>query len=283
MVRFLLYANEFDVEALVASSATFANIARKENILDILNFYDEVDENLRRHDPRYPTADALRAITYEGRDGAWGRPAGEVIGEGRDTEASDAIIRIVDRLDPRPVWFSIWGGPREVAQAIWKVRATRNASELEAFLGKLRIFSIGAQDGSLQWMKENFPDLFIIHSGASTYGGMFCRSGDTSQCDVAWLEANVRMAHGPLGAVYPPAASATTGVMEGDSPSFMHLVSAVRGINDPEDPSEIGWGGQYARSGSTNHWVDCCGGETILRWRADIQREFAERADWMLP
>jgi hypothetical protein len=71
--------------------------------------------------------------------------------------------------------------------------------------------------------------------------------------------------------------------MEGDSPSFMHLVSAVRGINDPEDPSEIGWGGQYARSGSTNHWVDCCGGETILRWRADIQREFAERADWMLP
>jgi hypothetical protein len=56
MVRFLVYANEFDVEGLVASAATLANIARKQSILDILDLYDEVDENLRKHDPRYPTA-----------------------------------------------------------------------------------------------------------------------------------------------------------------------------------------------------------------------------------
>ncbi|MGC8989176.1 MAG: nucleoside hydrolase-like domain-containing protein, partial [Verrucomicrobiia bacterium] len=36
MVRFLLYANEFDVEGLIASAGTFANVARKQNILDIL-------------------------------------------------------------------------------------------------------------------------------------------------------------------------------------------------------------------------------------------------------
>ena len=33
MVRFLLYANEFDVEGLVASAGTFAMIADKNNIL----------------------------------------------------------------------------------------------------------------------------------------------------------------------------------------------------------------------------------------------------------
>lgn len=36
MVRFLLYTNEFDVEGLVATSATFANQANKQNIHDIL-------------------------------------------------------------------------------------------------------------------------------------------------------------------------------------------------------------------------------------------------------
>ena len=36
MVRFLLYSNEFDVEGLVATSATFANRANKQNIFDIL-------------------------------------------------------------------------------------------------------------------------------------------------------------------------------------------------------------------------------------------------------
>ena len=35
MVRFLLYANEFDVEGLIASAGTFANVARKQNILDM--------------------------------------------------------------------------------------------------------------------------------------------------------------------------------------------------------------------------------------------------------
>ena len=33
MVRFLLYTNEFDVEGLIAPSATFANVANKKNIM----------------------------------------------------------------------------------------------------------------------------------------------------------------------------------------------------------------------------------------------------------
>jgi len=73
MVRFLVYANEFDVEGLVASAGTFANIARKQNILDILNLYDQVDENLALAsrnlanvlvvEPRY--ADPLSLVFYK--------------------------------------------------------------------------------------------------------------------------------------------------------------------------------------------------------------------------
>ncbi|MBN2269085.1 MAG: DUF1593 domain-containing protein [Sedimentisphaerales bacterium] len=67
MVRFLLYANEFDVEGLIASAGTFAMQAHKKNILGVLDQYEKVYENLKKHDPKYPTADYLRSVTFEGK------------------------------------------------------------------------------------------------------------------------------------------------------------------------------------------------------------------------
>ena len=204
MVRFLLYTNDFDVEGLVASSATLANVAKKQNILDILDLYDQVDENLRKHDPRYPTAEKLRSVTWEGRSGTYGKPAEEILGEGKDSEASDAIIRLVDRPDPRPVWFCVWGGSSDLAQAIWKVRATRSPAELERFLGNLRIYLIAKQDGSAQWLLDSFPDLFVIVS-EKNYMGMFWNmyGSDPKLADLSWINEHIREGHGPLGAVLP--------------------------------------------------------------------------------
>jgi len=288
MVRFLLYSNDLEAEALIASSGTFANIADKSNILDILSLYDLVDENLKNHDLRYPTADHLREITFEGRSGSWGKPAEEIIGEGKDSEASDAIIKILDRNDPRPVWICIWGGPQEVAQAIWKVQQTRSKEEMDIFLSKLRIFMIGlgdkpGQDGSGQWLLDNFPDLFIIVS-QKTYGGMFAQK--TPFGNPEWLNAHIREGHGPLGAAYPPTGyyPDNPGMQEGDTPSFLNLVSASQGINDPEKPDQESWGGQYEqRDPSKNHWYDGPGAISVSKWIEDIQEDFAKRADWMLP
>jgi hypothetical protein len=296
MVRLLLYANDLEVEGLVASAATFANTATKQNILDILDLYDQVDENLRRHDSRYPAADKLREVTWQGRDGAWGTsdfnvkaPAlDSILGEGKDSEASDAIIRVVDRPDPRPVWFCAWGGSREVAQAIWKVRATRSPAELERFLGKLRLYLIARQDMTAQWLLDSFPRLFVILS-TKNYQGMFWNApnSDARLADLAWIDANIREGHGPLGAAYPRSGwdPAAPGVQEGDTPSFLHLVSAVRGLNDPEQPSQAGWGGRFVRRDpSRNHWFDDpAGTETVSRWRSQVQAEFALRAGWMRP
>jgi len=288
MVRFLLYTNDLDVEGLVASSATFANIAKKQNILEILNLYDQVDGNLRKHDSRYPTANQLRSITWQGRDNTWGKPASEIIGEGMDSEASDAIIRIVDKPDPRPVWICVWGGSREVAQAIWKVKATRNSPALVSFLSKLRIYIIAKQDGSAQWLLDNFPSLFVILS-EKNYMGMFwdMYGADPKLADLAWINTNMREGHGPLGAVYPKSGydPEKPGQQEGDSPSFLYLVSAVHGLNDPEKPNQESWGGKFVRPDSTkNHWFDDpAGTQTVSKWRLQVQEEFALRADWMLP
>ena len=288
MVRFLLYSNDLEVEGLIASSGTFANIANKSNILDILNLYDQVDENLRKHDSRYPTANQLRSVTWEGRSGNWGKSGHEIIGEGKDSEASDAIIKIVDREDPRPIWIGVWGGPQEVAQAIWKVRQTRTKEELDIFLSKLRIFMIGlgdkpGQDGSGQWLLDNFPNLFLIVS-QKTYHGMFAQKSTIGNLE--WLNANIREGHGPLGAIYPPAGynPNNPGMQEGDTPTFLYLVSATRGMNDPDKPDQESWGGQYEqRDHSRNHWFDGPGAISITKWLDEIQADFANRADWMLP
>jgi hypothetical protein len=280
MVRFLLYVNDLDVEGLIASSATLNGLARKKSILEVLDLYDKVDENLRLHDPRYPTADKLRSITWEGRSGCWGKGWGQIGGEGRDSEASDEIIKVVDKPDPRPVWVCVWGGPREVGQAIWKVQKSRSPAELEKFLSKLRIFLIANQDGSADWMKQNFPNLFIISSG-KTYFGFFGGGSDPDR-NVEWVNKHLRENHGPLGAIYPTRASAVSGVQEGDSPSFMYLVSAAFGMNDPEDPTQPSWGGEYKRDGSSNHWGDGPGGSSISKWKSDFQADFAKRADWMV-
>jgi hypothetical protein len=92
------------------------------------------------------------------------QPYTDIIGKDRDSEASNAIIAAADKPDPRPIYISVWGGPREVAQAIWDVKNTRSETELKAFIGKLRVFLIACQDATHEWLMKEFPDLFIIES-----------------------------------------------------------------------------------------------------------------------
>jgi Protein of unknown function (DUF1593) len=288
MVRFLLYANEFDVEGLVASAGTFAMTAEKKNILGVIDQYEKVYENLKTHDENYPTADYLRTVTYEGRAnnnglsikfGCGNQSYTEIIGNGLDSEASNAIIAAADKPDPRPIWIGVWGGPREVAQAIWKVKSMRSKEDLAVFISKLRIHLIYCQDATHEWLMNEFPDLFIIES-RKTYQGMF--GGDDPISDLAWINENIRFNHGPLCAVYPREGMGCTGVCEGDSPAFLYLVSANRGINNPDDPTQPSWGGQFVRRENTNHYVDGPGGLSVSKWRSDFQKEFQERADWCI-
>jgi len=297
MVRLLLYSNDLEIEGLIASSGTFANIARKQNILDMLSLYEIVQPNLVKHDYRYPTAHYLRSVTWQGLDGSYGterfdgktKLIEDLIGKGKETEASEGIIKVVDEKDDRPVWVCVWGGSREIAQAIWTVQNTRSAKEFSHFISKLRIYLIAKQDGTADWLLNNHPDLFIILS-ENNYMGMFyvMDSNNLAIADLTWIEKNIRNNHGPLGAVYPRSGwdPSTPGVMEGDTPSFLHLVSALRGINNPETPQQGGWGGRFiCPDPNKNHWYDdsSIGTKAVYMWRNDVQKEFEERADWMIP
>jgi hypothetical protein len=286
IVRLLTYANELDIEGFIASAGTWGMVANKSNFNTVWDAYAKVQSNLKKYDSRYPDVSSLRALSYEGKGNNNGvniswecnkQPAENLIGSGKDSEASNAIIAAADKPDARPLWIGVAGGPREVAQAIWKVRTTRSAADTAAFINKLRVFLIGCQDSTHQYIMS-VPNLFVIES-KSSYMGFFCDGN--AICNVDWLNTNIRNNHGPLAALYPPAGAAISGVQEGDSPAFMHLVSAMRGINDAENPAQGGWGGQYRRDGATNHWLDASG-NSIKAGRATYQAEFALRADWMV-
>ena len=70
MVRFLLYANEWDVEGIITSSSQYHWQGHKwagDNWMEpYLKAYAEVYPNLIKHDPRYPTPEYLRARTLLG-------------------------------------------------------------------------------------------------------------------------------------------------------------------------------------------------------------------------
>ena len=170
LVRLLVYANQFDIEGLVAT--TSVHQPRKTaawRIREILAAYGQVQPNLVKHEPGFPSVERLLAVVSEGRPD-FGMHA---VGEGMDSAGSEALIAAADRPDPRPLWVTVWGGPNVLAQALWKVRATRSAEALAAFVARLRVYTISDQDDSGPWIRATFPGLFYIASPGVHAGGAY--------------------------------------------------------------------------------------------------------------
>ena len=256
LVRFLLYVNEMDVEGLLATTSVWMrDTTRVDKIQGHIEAYREVRDNLLVHADGYPETDFLLSQVKTCRD-AYGMNG---VSEGNDTEGSEQIIATVDKEDDRPLWISVWGGANCLAQALWKVRETRTPEELDAFVAKLRVYTISDQDDSGPWMRQEFPNLFYVVTPSSPHDGDDYKyatwvgiSGDHFHgmfegpnfeiVDNPWLSENIRTGHGPLAARYP----ATAYLMEGDTPSFMNLFR--NGLAGHISPSYGGWGGRYAVS-----------------------------------
>jgi hypothetical protein len=242
LVRLVLYANEIDIEGLVATTSIHQSTrVAPESIQRILDAYAKVQPNLALHMPGYPAAAALKAQVRSGMP-VYGM---EGVGEGKDSPGSDRIIERLEADDPRPLWVAAWGGANTLAQALYRLRASHHGDELQRLLGKLRVYAISDQDDSGAWIRQQFPELFYIVSpggyGAATWGGiMHVEPGfDASEVSNAWIAEHIQQGHGPLGALYPDVAYG----VEGDTPSFLQLIP--NGLNEPDHPELGGWGGRY--------------------------------------
>lgn len=304
LTHFLMYADQFDIEGLIATSPNIilSNPQRPPDgepqphyIVEWVKAYGQVRENLMKHSEGWPETEKLLGMIKKGtktgrrgggfniRTGMLIQPDGhlpleQILGEGKDTEASDHIIEVVDRDDPRPVWISVWGGSIDLAQALWRVRNDRSIKEVEKFVDKLRVYAWGHQDMGGRWIQENFPDLFyIVSTGGIVY------SADVKLRNQEWLDTNVRFNHGPLGALCPLRRNEYGAA---DSETYLGLIP--NGLSAMEHPDWGGWGGRFQKSPtSEKQWIDLdininpeSMGSTISRWAPHFQNDFQARMDW---
>jgi cellulose-binding protein len=313
-VRLLLYSNQLDLEALIATTSTWQkNSTHPETLHKLIAGYAEVRANLLQHAPDWPDPVKLDALVSSGQP-AYGMAA---VAPGKLSAGAEAIIRAADRPDSRPVWVTIWGGANTLAQALSQVRTTRSAADVDKFLARLRVSSISDQDDAGPWIRREFPALFYVVKPSAPDGGEYyyatwtgisgdgyyrnCAGADSTLVTNEWLEEHIRK-KGPLGKLYPKFAF----IMEGDTPSFLGLID--NGLNSYRNPSWGGWGGRYVyrQPYGEAHPIWTQGGDmfgrvtsqdrvtgidgksyisdqaTIWRWREAYQNDFAARMDWTI-
>ncbi len=251
-----------------------------------------------------PAPEYLHQMVKKGNNkGGTDVPLEKFIGEGFDTDGSEQIIKVVDKPEPRPVCIAVWGGACDLAQALWKIKNTRSQTDIDKFIQKLRVYFIGKQDASNQWIIDNFPDLWLIlaldrggDKWQSGYRGMFW-GGDMSNTSREWIHENIH-GHNPLADNYPDKTytggdgkNPNMALKEGDTPSLLYFLP--NGLNVIEHPEWGGWGGRYVEEkpnfyrDAEDTFYDKSQGKkitspraTVFRWRQDFQNDFMARVDW---
>ena len=228
MVHLLLYADILDIEGLVSSPF---GPGRKQHIIEVIERYERDYPQLRAHSDRYPTPDALRAITKQGETEV--APYAGVRGT---TEGSNWIVQCARRADSRPLHVLVWGGIEDLAQAL------HDAPDI---LPKLRVYYIGGPNkkwgpDAYHYITTQHPTLWIIESNA-TYRGWFTGGNQNAEWGNAEFVKRHIAGRGALGDYFT---TQLHGVIKmGDTPTVSWL---LRG--DPAKPYQPGWGGRYVRA-----------------------------------
>ncbi len=287
LVRFLLYASEWDVEGIIANRPVARdgeNLNTERTGLGIVRrlvkAYEACYAKLKQHDERYPPPAQLVERVVPGYDD-------------RD-DGVRLILAAVDRDDPRPVWFCNWGTDKGAAvsclkRALDQVRSERGQEGYARFKGRLRLASDDQFDEHTTTLGPPFPlwvDTFRPEINRQRWYHRF--SALTATAGGFDIERDVRTGHGPLGALYPT--NTTHKQKEGDSGTFIYLIP--NGLNAPEHPGWGGWAGRYGPmdgfAGKPYYWAnqaDAYQGTThrensLARWAAHLQNDFVARMDW---
>jgi hypothetical protein len=287
LVRLLLYANDFDIEGIIANRPMAREGENKNTertglgiVQQLVRAYGACHDKLVQHDARYPTEEQLLKRTVPGYND-------------RD-DGVRLILAAVDADDPRPVWFCNWGTDDGAAisclkRALDQVLRDRGPEEYARFKSKLRLASADKFGDHTRVTSPPFPlwvDTFRPEIDRRRWYHRF--SALTATAGGFDIERDVRTGHGPLGALYPT--NTTHKQKEGDSGTFIYLIP--NGLNEPEQPTWGGWAGRYGpmedAADRPYYWAnqaDTVDGSThrensLGRWAADLQNDFAARMDW---
>jgi len=226
LVHLLVYADCFDLEGLVSSPY---GPGRKQDILDVIEYYEQDYENLRTYSEDYPSPQALRSITKQGAI------EGSLKGVQRSTEGSEWIVHCAQRDDSRPLYVLVWGGIEDLAQAL------HDAPDI---LPKLRVVFIGGPNkmwsvNAYNYLHENHPELWIIESNA-TYRGWFVGGNQEGHWGNRKFVSKHIAGRGALGEFFETQLEGR--IKMGDTPTVAYLLKGT-----PSDPTQPSWGGSYVR------------------------------------
>ncbi|KXI26909.1 nucleoside hydrolase-like domain-containing protein [Paraglaciecola hydrolytica] len=269
LVRFLLYANEWDIEGIITSSSQYHWQGHKwagdDWAQPVLNAYAKVHGNLIKHDPHYPSAEFLQKRTLLGNVKAEGE-MDEV------TPGSERIVEVLlDESDNRPVWLQAWGGTNTIARAL-KTIEQEHPDKMAYVANKIRFYFIWEQDTTYQdyilphWGKYQILTIISDQFWALAYQWKKILPAELQKYFAApWMNEHILQNHGPLMASYKAHTKTSYGLMgdydfspgdfrsEGDSPAFLHTIST--GLRSMESPDWGGWGGRYINV-HDNTWLD---------------------------
>jgi hypothetical protein len=284
MVRFLMYANEFQVEGLIHSSSRFHWLGQTwsgvEWINNQIDQYARVYDHLKQNADGYPAPEELKRRVYVGNI----TNVGEME---KDSPGADRIVQVLLDNQPGPVYLQTWGGTNTIAKALSLIQK-EHPSEVDRVSKKAIVYIILDQDETFRkYIEPNWPKLQVL--GSFRQFNVMAYGWQTSMppsmrvfFERPWMEGNITVDRGPLAGAYVPNEGAFRS--EGDSPSYMHQIEV--GLRSLEDPRYGGWGGRFVeeKHGKTNVWTNVADDDDmykpIWRWAEAFQNDFAARAAW---
>ena len=296
LVHLLHYSDILKVEGIVSTTGPGSN----PTLELIKEWIKRVDLNYLRENG-YPELMAEKDVLSAVKRGSV-RPGGP--GAGKNTEGSEWIVKRASANAGAPLWLLVWGSLTDVAQAL---------HDRPSIKDEIRIYSIGSsntendresRDYLFEGLQEEWPYLWWIENGIlpkfshETFRGYYLGGKQDGEWgNRTFVEENIRDKgtkgggefDRKLGDAFPLAGAPgdIEGILkEGDSPSFLYLLSSAIGdIGDVEDPTTESWGGRFRRpypATYPNYYSDLeeeaerCQA-TINRWRTDYLKDWKRR------
>ena len=285
VIRFMLYANEVDLEGIVLTSSVYHYAGDKAAGIEPFRWtgIKWLDEFIFLKELFLDDDDSPLYVQ------TWG---------GTNTTAR-ALKAIEDEYKNTDKW-------EEIQDKVYN---------------KLVVYIILDQDDSYSdYIAKSWPNLKIINDSSSFWRFAYLWKETPEELNRLlqgdWLYDNIKFNHGPLLSRYAliadgnyiegeleeeqrgtdaylennPQYNKYDFISEGDSPSFFYLIN--NGLRSLEDPTYGGWGGRFGVVSDTlwkntvldfNPYSNRYEAEySLVRWFNDIQNDFAARADWCI-
>ena len=284
VIRFMLYANEVDLEGIVLTSSVYHYAGDEEKGIEpfrwtgtewldeFIDAYGEVYPNLSVHAEGYPEPEYLKSISKIGNISN--------VGEMEEvTEGSEFLKELFLQDSDSPLYVQTWGGTNTTARALKSIEEEyKDTDQWEEIKQKVYdnvvIYIILDQDDSYsEYIAKNWPNIRIINDSSNfwrfAYAWQFNPKEVNNLLQGEWQYENIKSGHGALLERY--ALMGDGNYIEGELEEEQRGIDAYlennkeynrydfisegdspsflylidNGLRSLEDPTYGGWGGRF--------------------------------------